>query len=57
MKAWSNIEVFDKDPEMIRINKFEKRLGNLTKHVYQIRELITRFEVCHFKARQHLYHI
>jgi len=57
MKAWSNIEVSYTDPEVIRINKFGRRLGPLPKHICQIRDLITRFEVCHFKTRQHLYHI
>ncbi|MBI9064505.1 MAG: hypothetical protein JEZ14_21140 [Marinilabiliaceae bacterium] len=57
MNAWSNIEVSNKDPEVMRINQFEKRLGTLPNNICQIRELITRFEVCHFKARQHLYNI
>lgn len=57
MKAWSNIEVSDHDSEVIRINALEKKLGKLPMHICQIRELITRFEACHFKVRQHLCHI
>ena len=54
MKAWSNIEISAKDTEIIKINGLEKKLGDLSDEVYRIRELITRFEVCHFKYRQHL---
>ena len=54
MKAWSNIQISPQDPEIIEINSFEKGLGNLPEKVYRIRELITRFEVCHFKYQEHL---
>jgi len=57
MNVWSNIEVSNKDPEVKRINQFEQQLGTLPNNICQIRELITRFEGCHFKVRQHLYHI
>ena len=57
MSAWSNIEVSLEDAEIASINKFEKTLGNHPDHVRQIRELITRFEVCHFKYLQHLKNI
>jgi hypothetical protein len=54
MNAWSNIQNFSQDSEIIKINNFEKRLGELPDKVSKIRELITRFEVCHFKYQQHL---
>lgn len=54
MNAWSNIQISSQDPEIIQIDHLEKKLGKLPNKVHQIRELITRFEVCHFKYRQHL---
>jgi hypothetical protein len=54
MKAWSNIETLSHDPEIIQIDQFEKKLGILPDKVLIIRELITRFEVCHFKYQKHL---
>ena len=54
MKAWSNIQISPQDPEIVKINNLEKKLGELPDKVYKIRELITRFEVCHFKYQQHL---
>jgi hypothetical protein len=57
MNAWSNIEISPNDPEIIEIDKFEKTLEVITSNVQQIRDLITRFEVCHFKYQQHLKYI
>lgn len=57
MNAWSNIQISPQDPEIIKINNLEKRLGKLPDKVNKIRELITRFEVCHFKYQQHLRNI
>jgi len=57
MHAWSNIEVSGKNFEISGINKLEEILGKYPDHVRQIRELITRFEVCHFKYLQHLENI
>jgi len=54
MDYWQNIEIPPNDPEIIRINEMEKKLGNLPKSVYKVRELITRHEVCHFKFRHHI---
>ena len=54
MKAWSNIQISLQDPEIVRINNLERNLGELPDKVYKIRELITRFEVCHFKYQRHL---
>ena len=57
MNNWSNIEVSPQDPEIDDINNFEKILGKLSEDIQKIRELIRRFEVCHFKCRQHLKYI
>jgi hypothetical protein len=57
MSAWSNIEVSRGNAEISSINILEEALGKYPDHVRQIRELITRFEVCHFKYLQHLENI
>ena len=57
MSAWSNIEVSRGDAEISSINRLEEALGNYPDFVRQIRELISRFEVCHFKYLQHLENI
>jgi hypothetical protein len=54
MNAWSNIQFSPQDPEIAKIDDLEKRLGELSNQANKIRELITRFEVCHFKYRQQL---
>jgi len=57
MDPWSNIEVSSQDTEITEIDKFEDTLDNIPSPVRKIRELITRFEVCHFKYEQHLKYI
>jgi hypothetical protein len=57
MNAWANIGISSDDPEIIEINRFEKTLGAIPPSVCKIRELITRFEVCHFKYQQHIEYI
>jgi hypothetical protein len=57
LSEWSNIEVSPKDSEIIEIDKLEETLGKIPNNVQKIRELITRFEVCHFKYQQHFKHI
>lgn len=57
MSHWSNIEISPQDPEIIEINSFEKCLGELSEDVQKVRELIRRFEVCHFKYKKHLNYI
>jgi len=54
MTAWSNIQISPQDAEIVKINNIEKKLGELPDKVIKTRELITRFEVCHFKCQQHL---
>jgi hypothetical protein len=57
MNAWINIEVLPNDEEIVAIDQMEQALGNIPKSVHQIRELITRFESCHFKYHKHYRHI
>jgi hypothetical protein len=57
MDHWSNIETSNQDTEIVEINKFESTLGDIPAPVIKIRELIARFEVCHFKYQQHLKYI
>ena len=57
MSYWSNIEISSQDSEIFEINKFEETLGELSENVQKIRELIRRFEVCHFKHKEHIAYI
>lgn len=57
MSSWSNIEIVDQDSEIIEIDKFEETLGEVSENIQKIRELIRRFEVCHFKYKEHLKYI
>ena len=57
MSYWSNIEISHRDPEIIEIDKFEQGLGELSEDAKKIRELIRRFEICHFKYKEHLKHV
>lgn len=57
MNVWSNIEISPQDSEIIEIDKLEETIGKISENVQKIRELITRFEVCHFKYQKHFEHI
>jgi len=57
MNAWSNIEISPDDPEIKGIDTFEKTLRDISLPVQRIRDLITGFEVCHFKYQRHLEYI
>ena len=57
MEPWSNIVLKPDDPEIKELDKLEAGLGEIPVNVRQIRELITGFEVCHFKYRQHIRYI
>jgi hypothetical protein len=57
MNEWSNIDISPNNPEIIEIDKFKKTLGVIPSNVRKIRELITRFEVCHFKYQQHFKYV
>ncbi len=53
MNGWINIEVSPDDKEIEAIDELEKNIGDIPKHIRQIRKLITHFESCHFKYQQH----
>jgi hypothetical protein len=55
--AWANIVVSEDDPEIAAIDELERGLGELPDPILGVRQLITRFEACHFKARRHYRHI
>ena len=57
MDPWSNIEIPPDDPEILQIDKFKASIGKIPPHVYQIRKLISGFEICHYKFDQHLGYI
>ena len=57
MEPWSNIELSPNDHEVRGIDNLEINLGEIPENVRQIRELITGFEVCHFKYRKHIQYI
>lgn len=57
MDPWSNIEISPDDKEINQINKFEASMGDIPPSIRKIRELVTRFEVCHFKYQQHLNYV
>lgn len=57
MNPWCNIEVLSNDQEILAIDQLEQTLNNIPYQVYKVRELITRFEVCHFKYQKHYQHI
>ena len=57
MNPWSNIEILDQDQEITGLDKLENNLDIIPPLVKRIRELITRFEVCHSKYKKHLNYI
>ena len=57
MNHWSNIEISPQDSEIVEIDKFENTLGTLPEDIQKVRELIRRFELCHFKYKSHLKYI
>ena len=57
MNLWSNIIVSPEDEEIGKIDVYEQKLEKIPESIHGIRELITRFEVCHFKFQKHLQRI
>jgi hypothetical protein len=55
--AWANVVVNADDSEIATIDRLEQTLGELPQGVVTVRELITRFEICHFKVKEHYRHI
>ena len=54
MKPWANIGFGQPDSEIIDIYRIEQRIGSLPKVARDIRNLITRLEICHFKFEHHV---
>lgn len=53
MDSWRNITISENDPEIIKINKLENTLELVSTSVRAVRQLITMFEICHFKYAIH----
>ena len=53
MDSWRNIIISKNDPEIIEINKLENELEVVSTAVGAVRQLITKFEICHFKYAIH----
>jgi hypothetical protein len=51
---WANLGLSEVDAEIKRIHQLERRAEPLPPVAAAIRELITRFEICHFKAERHI---
>jgi hypothetical protein len=57
MELWANIGFEQPDSEIIEIYRMEQRIGTLPKVAEDIRNLITRLEICHFKFEHHVLRI
>ena len=55
--AWANIVVDADDQEVAAIDHLQRTLGELPGEVVTVRALISRFEICHFKVKEHYGHI
>ncbi len=55
--AWANIVVDADDREVAAIDRLQRTLGELPGEVVTVRELISQFEICHFKVKEHYGHI
>jgi len=54
---WANVELASGDLEAGAIDRAMDGLGDLSVQVLGIRELIARYEACHFKQGQHYGHV
>jgi hypothetical protein len=52
--AWANIVVDADDQEVAAIDRLSRTLGELPGEVVTVRELISRFEICHYAFPQNL---
>ncbi len=57
MDSWRNIIISKDDPEILEINKLENELEVVSTSVRAVRQLITKFEICHFKYAIHYEYI
>ncbi|MBI2928356.1 MAG: hypothetical protein HYY24_22020 [Verrucomicrobia bacterium] len=53
-ESWANLGLQQADAEIERIDQLEQRAAPIPPVAHAIRELITRFEICHFKMERHL---
>ena len=57
MEPWVNIGFEQPDSEIIDIYQIEQSIGTLPEVAQNIRKLITRLEICHFKFEHHVLRI
>jgi len=57
VQPWANLGLSRMDAEIRRIHQLERAAVPLPPVATTIRELITRFEICHFKAERHVQRI
>ena len=57
VQPWANLGLSQMDAEIARIGALKRRAEPLPPVATAIRELITRFEICHFKAERHIQRI
>ncbi|MGM0771734.1 MAG: hypothetical protein ACQESU_09040, partial [Halobacteriota archaeon] len=54
MENWANIGFEQPDEEIIELYRMEKSIENLPQVAKDIRNLISRLEICHFKFERHV---
>lgn len=57
MENWANIGFEKPDEEIVELYRMEKSIGKLPQVAKDIRNLITRLEICHFKFERHVLRI
>lgn len=57
LEPWANIGIEQPDSEILKIYLLEQRIGTLPQEIEDIRNLITRLEICHFKFERHVLRI
>lgn len=57
LEPWANIGFEHPDSEIVEIYQLEQHLGTVPQVAEDIRNLITRLEICHFKFERHVLRI
>ncbi|WP_445475420.1 hypothetical protein ACT9XH_01350 [Methanococcoides methylutens] len=57
LEPWANLGFEHPDSEIVEIYQLEQHLGTLPQVAEDIRNLITRLEICHFKFERHILRI
>lgn len=57
LRQWANIGIEQPDNEILEIYRLEQHIGTLPQEAKEIRSLITRLEICHFKFERHVLRI